>query len=121
MSGKVRGRVGVLGETKTYGAKGFRKREMVLEQENGSYTNYIPFDFTRDACDLADEIRIGDEIEVTFSLSGRKWQKDAESKVQYFLSAEVTAFRVISDSAGHEADTVSDSGDMDGPDVDAPF
>jgi hypothetical protein len=119
MSGKVRGRVCVLGETKSYGAKGFRKREMVLEQENGSFTNYIPIDFTRDACDLADELRIGDDVEVTYSLSGRKWQRDGESEVKYFLSAEATSFRVVGEFSGPKPDTVS--GEDSGVDSDAPF
>ena len=46
----VRGVVNVIEETKTYGQKGFRKRLVVLEQDKGSFSNYIPIEFTRDAC-----------------------------------------------------------------------
>lgn len=98
MSGKVRGVVHILGETQTFGSKGFRKREMVLEQDTGKFKNYIPLDFTRDACDEADELRVGDEIEVKYQLGGRKWQKDESSDARYFLSAEVTDFTILVES-----------------------
>ena len=97
---KVRGTVHVIEETKTYGQKGFRKRLVVLEQEKGSFTNYVPLDFTRDACDSVDQLNLGDEIEVDYQLSGRRWQKDAQSEVKFFLNAEATGFRLISGGDG---------------------
>ena len=48
---KVRGIVHVIEETKTYGQKGFRKRLVVLEQENDRFANYIPLEFIQDGCD----------------------------------------------------------------------
>ena len=51
---KVRGVVHVIEETKTFGQKGFRKRLLVLEQDNGRFPNYIPIDFTCDNCDSID-------------------------------------------------------------------
>ena len=41
----VRGVVHLIEETKTYGQNGFRKRLLVLEQDNGRFTNYIPTRF----------------------------------------------------------------------------
>ena len=38
----IRGVVHFIEETKTYGQKGFRKRLVVLEQDNGRFVNYIP-------------------------------------------------------------------------------
>jgi len=37
---KVRGIVHLIEETKTYGQKGFRKRLVVLEQDNGRFANF---------------------------------------------------------------------------------
>ncbi len=34
-------------------------------------------------------------MEVAYRLSGRKWQRDAQSDVKYFLSAEATGFQVV--------------------------
>ncbi len=88
----VSGVVHVIEETKTFGAKGFRKRLVVLEQDNGRFVNYIPLEFIQDGCDTVDELKLGDEIDVSYRLSGRKWQKDANSEVKFFLSAEAMRF-----------------------------
>lgn len=93
---KVRGIVNVVEETKTYGQKGFRKRLVVLEQDTGRFTNYIPVEFLRDNCELADDMNIGDDVEISYQLSGRKWQKDPNSEVKYFLTAEALSFKVVS-------------------------
>jgi hypothetical protein len=96
---KVRGIVHVVEETKTFGQKGFRKRLLVLEQDNGRFVNYIPIDFTGDACDTIDSVRVGDEIEVTYRLSGRKWQRDPQSETKFFLNAEAVSFRPVGTKA----------------------
>jgi len=92
---KVQGQVHLIEETKTFGQKGFRKRLLVLEQDKGRFTNYIPIDLTHEGCDAADELHVGDEIEVPIRLSGRKWQRDERSEVKFFLSAEATEFKVL--------------------------
>ncbi len=85
---KVSGVVHLIEDTKEYGKNGFRKRLVVLEQENGSFTNYIPVDFIKDSCDTVDEMNVGDEVEVSYRLSGRRWQRDESSEAKYFLNAE---------------------------------
>ena len=109
MSNTVTGTVHVIEETKIYGQKGFRKRLVVLEQDSGRFTNYIPVDFIQDACDSVDELNIGDQVEVTYRLSGRKWQRDANSEVKYFLSAEAVSFNVVSTGA---SDASSDTAEI---------
>ena len=99
---KVRGTVHLVEETKTYGQKGFRKRLVVLEQDNGRFTNFIPVEFIRDACDTVDDLNVGDEVEIAYQLSGRKWQRDPDSEVKYFLSAEAISFKVLS-AAGQKS------------------
>ena len=95
---KVRGKVHLIEDTKTYGQKGFRKRLVVLEQESDRFTNYIPFDFIQDACDTVDDLNVGDDVEITYRLSGRKWQKDSKSEVKFFLNAEAISFQVVGES-----------------------
>lgn len=96
---KVSGVVHLIEETKTYGRKGFRKRLVVLEQDKGSFTNYVPVEFVRDSCDTIDDLNQGDEIEVSYRLNGRRWQRDEASEVKYFLSAEAMSYRLLQ-SAG---------------------
>ncbi len=106
---KVRGIVHVVEETKTYGQKGFRKRLVVLEQDNGRFSSYIPIDFIQDGCDQVDGLNVGDEVEITYRLSGRKWQRDPSSEVKYFLSAEAIQFQVLGSNGS--PDTSGMSGD----------
>ncbi|SRR6056297_1759300 len=97
---KVTGVVHLVEETKTYGQKGFRKRLVVLEQELGSFTNYVPVEFIRDACDSVDDLSVGDQVEVTYRLSGRKWQRDANSEVKYFCNVEGISFQKTEGGGG---------------------
>lgn len=99
---KVRGVVHLIEPTKTFGQKGFRKRLVVLEQNNGRFPNFIPLDFIGDACDSVDGLSEGVEIEASYKLSGRKWQRDPSSEVKFFLSAEATSFRLIGATPGTE-------------------
>ena len=105
----VQGQVHVLEDTKTYGQKGFQKRLMVLEQDNGRFVNYIPVEFISDSCASADELAVGDQVEVTYRLSGRKWQRDEQSDVKYFLSAEVMSFKKQGSGSGGSAPSVDDA------------
>ncbi len=106
---KVRGVVQVVEETKTYGQKGFQKRLVVLEQNDGRFTNLIPLEFLRDNCGAADDLNVGDEVEVSYKLSGRKWQRDPSSEVKYFLSAEALSFKVVSGATSDNEATVDAS------------
>lgn len=121
----VRGVVHLIEETKTFGQKGFRKRLVVLEQSKGAFTNFIPVEFVKDACDAADDLAIGDEIEVTYRLSGRRWQRDEASEAKYFLSAEGLSFKRLAGSgrAPRDPDDTVDPNDAlaEASDDDVPF
>jgi hypothetical protein len=106
--GKIRGVVHVIEETKTYGQKGFRKRLVVLEQDKQRFVNYVPLEFIGDSCDSVDALKVGDDVEVTFRLSGRRWQKDAQSEVKFFLNAEAEGFRVLDAKEGAASGNVND-------------
>ena len=120
---KIGGVVHLIEDTKTYGNNGFRKRLVVLEQENGSFTNYIPVDFIKDSCDAVDDMNVGDEVEITYRLSGRRWQKDEASDVKYFLSAEAMSFKIVGSSGGTMTEKVTSGNDAfaEAGDDEAPF
>lgn len=103
----VQGRVHLVDETKTYGQKGFRKRMVVLEQDDGRFPAYIPIDFIQDACDTVDNLEVGQFVEITYRLGGRKWQRDERSEVKYFLSAEAQSFRVLDGGSDADLDDVN--------------
>lgn len=108
---KVSGVVHLIEETKTFGNKGFRKRLVVLEQDKGSFTNYVPIEFIRDSCDSVDEMNLGDEVEVKYRLNGRRWQRDESSEVKYFLSAEAMSFKVLSSGGETMTEKVTEPND----------
>lgn len=124
---KVRGIVHFVDETKSYGQKGFRKRVVVLEQANERFTNYIPVEFTQDACDTVDALKVGEDVEITYRLNGRKWQRDPQSEVKYFLNAEARSYQVVggAGSGSQGAPAVDDANDAlaqaGADDEDVPF
>ncbi len=110
--GTVKGTIHLIEETKTYGQKGFRKRLVVLEQvKGGGFTNYVPVEFLKDACDSVDDLHLGDEIEVSYRLSGRRIIRKKTSEPKYFLSAEAMSFRVLNGGGSGQSGA--------GPDIDS--
>jgi hypothetical protein len=119
---QIRGTVHMVDDTKTYGQNGFRKRLIVIEQDNGRFTNYIPLEFIQDGCDTVDGVNVGDELEVSYRLSGRKWQRDASSEVKYFLNAEALDFKVLKTAVETvAAEAGSQQAEDYIPDDDVPF
>jgi len=70
----------------------FRKRDLVIEMEDGMYPQQIKFQLTQDRCSLLDEYELNDEINVHFNLRGRAYQKNGETI--YFTNLE--AWRIES-------------------------
>lgn len=69
----------------------FRKRDFVIEIQDGNYPQHIKFQVTQDRCSLLDNLRIGQDIKVLFNLRGRPYQSKSGETV-YFTNLE--AWRV---------------------------
>ena len=58
----------------------FRKREFVIEhKESGSgqaYIDFIKFQLTQEKCDIIDESWLRQDVTVTFSIKGNRWEKN---------------------------------------------
>ena len=68
----------------------FKKREFVLEIQDGNYAQYPKFQFTQDKCSLLDSYNVGDEVKVAFNLSGRPFTKN--NVTSYFTN--LSAWRI---------------------------
>ena len=72
------GEIHSVGETQTVGQNNFRKRPIVLllkgDDQKPEYPNYCEFEFTKDSCDKLDQFRVGQEVKIQWSLSGRIWE-----------------------------------------------
>ena len=57
-------------------------------ERNGDreFTDYIRFQLTQDRCDVLDRFKEGQEVKVSFSLRGRKYEKDGD--IKYFTNIE---------------------------------
>ena len=90
---------------------------VVLEQDNGRFTNYVPVEFTQDRCESVDDLSVGDEIEITYRLNGRKWQKDPSSEVKFFLNAEAISFRSVGSAGASDTADVGSVSKQDANDA----
>ena len=66
-------RVHFVGATRTT-PKGWRYRELVVEDDDPRYPQQIPVQFSGERVALLDCIRKGDYVRVTFDLAGRQWE-----------------------------------------------
>jgi hypothetical protein len=64
----------------------FKKREFVVEIEDGAYSQIIKFQLVQGNCDKLDPFNEGDQVKVTFSLRGREYTK--EGKTSYFTNLD---------------------------------
>jgi hypothetical protein len=79
----------------------FRKREFVLEIDDGRYPQTVLFQLTGNRCEALDPINEGDAVGVEFSLRGREWTSP-KGEVKYFNSLEV--WKVERAGAGQNPD-----------------
>ena len=72
-----------------------KKRELIVEYiENPQYPEYLKFEAIQDKCNLLDNVRVGDDIEVFFNLKGRPWT-DKTGKKTYFNSLQLWKINVL--------------------------
>jgi single-strand DNA-binding protein len=67
----------------------FTKREFVIElADNPKYPQMVLFQLTGDRVTQLDDMRVGDEVRIEFSLRGREW-RSPNGEVKYFNSLDV--------------------------------
>ena len=73
----------------------FKKRVFILEYaDNPQYPEYITFELIQDRCELIDGFQVGQEVEVSFNLKGRKWITP-EGETKYFNSLQAWRVEVL--------------------------
>jgi single-strand DNA-binding protein len=92
--------------TQTF-SKGFKKREFVIEIGD-KYPKKIIFQLMQEKCNVIDSFSIGDEIKVSFNISGRDWT-DRTGTTKYFNSLE--AWRIT--GTGNKASTAEADPEFD--------
>jgi len=87
----MKGKILVIGETKEYGEKKFRKRELVIDTFE-EYSQSISIEFLQDNTDMIDRFKIGDCVDVSFNIRGRKWTNQ-QGEGKYFNS--LIAYKIV--------------------------
>ncbi len=78
-----------------------KKRELIVEYiENPQYPEYLKFEAINDRCNLLDNVRVGDDVEVFFNLRGRPWT-DKAGKKSYFNSMQLWKLNVLAGANGN--------------------
>lgn len=85
---QLQGKIKLINETQTFGASGFRKRELVLSTDlDTDYPQHILVEFVQDKVDVLDAYKVGQDVTVSLNLRGREWtNQDGVDK--YFNSIQ---------------------------------
>lgn len=87
---QVTGKIKLINETQTFGASGFRKRELVLTTDE-QYPQMLLIEFVQDKVDILDNYNVGQEVTISINLRGREWI-NPEGQARYFNS--ITGWRI---------------------------
>ena len=80
------GKIKLIGDIKTYGDNGFRKRELVLTTEE-QYPQHVLIEFIQNNCELLDNYSIGQTVRIGINIRGREWESPDQG-IKYFNSIQ---------------------------------
>ena len=86
----------------------FKKREFVVEIEDGAYTQLIKFQLTQANCDKLEPFNEGDRVKVTFSIRGREYTKDG--RTSYFTNLDAWRLESTNQAAPANAPAATTAG-----------
>lgn len=92
---QVSGKIKLINDTQTFGASGFRKRELVVTTDE-QYPQMLLIEFVQDKVDLLDNYKVGQDVTVSINLRGREWI-NPEGVAKYFNS--ITGWRIEASAA----------------------
>ena len=89
---ELTGKVKRIGELQKF-ASGFSKRELVVEEDNGSsWPKTVAFAFKRDNITMLEGVGVGAKVRIAFSIDGREWTDPKTNQVKCFC--DLTAIRL---------------------------
>lgn len=88
----------------------FQKREFVVEVQDGQYAEQIKLQLTGTKTDLIDPYAPGQEIEVSFNLRGKGYNKNGQT--MYFTSLDCWKIQPLGQAPVAAKVTQDDSSDL---------
>jgi hypothetical protein len=95
---EIEGTIKLIDETKTYGANGFRKREVVITTEE-QYPQPLLIEFVQDKTNLLDGFSVGQTVKISINLKGREWTSP-QGETKYFNSIQGWRIEQLQESEG---------------------
>ncbi len=90
----------------------FKLREFVMITDfDGDYPQSVIMQVTQDKCDILDNYKVGDVIDVMFNLRGREWT-NPEGVVKYFNTLEAWKIKGESSEEAPAKEKAEASGDL---------
>jgi hypothetical protein len=83
---EITGKITKIKEAQTFGASGFRKRELLITT-NEQYPQPLMVEFVQDKCDLLNAYQVGQDVKVSINLRGREWI-NPQGEAVYFNSIQ---------------------------------
>lgn len=83
---EIQGKIKQIGETQTFGANGFRKREVVITTDE-QYPQFLLVEFVQDKTELLNNYKPGQEVKISINLKGREWI-NPQGETKYFNSIQ---------------------------------
>ena len=80
----------------------FRKREFVLEIEDGNYPQHVKFQFTQDKCSAISSFQQGEKVKLVFGLSGRE-ATSKDGNLVYYTNLSAWKLERIDEGGGNAA------------------
>ena len=81
----VLGTIKVINETQNV-TSSYKKRELVVTTSE-QYPQHILIEFGQDKCDVLNNFKVGDSVDVSINIRGREWT-NPQGEVKYFNSIQ---------------------------------
>jgi single-strand DNA-binding protein len=100
----------------------FRKREFVVEIEDGNYPQHVKFQLTNDKCSALNSFQKGEKVKIVFGLQGREG-KSRDGGVVYYTNLGAWKLEKLDGNAptGAQNRSVAPAGNSATDDDDIPF
>lgn len=92
---QVAGKLVVINPTQVVSEK-FSKRTFVVETQD-QYPQSIEFQLTQDKCDYLDHYKVGEQVNVSLNIRGRKWDSPS-GETKYFNTLEAWKIERVGDA-----------------------
>lgn len=87
----------------------FKKQEFVVIDSTGQYAQTIQFQAVQDRCDLLNNFKVGDNVEVSFFLNGREWTNPKDGSIRVFNSLDAWKIEPLKQDSPSPGDFVGDA------------